>query len=87
MSFDVLGERRPSSSRAAMAAVLLLALLLLATAVGFAYLLVSGRGGNYLLGTLLAGEFLTAGAAVALFARGFVAFREVAEERKEELLW
>lgn len=64
-----------------------LALLLLGTAVAFAWLLLTGRGDSYLLGTLLAMEFLLAGAAILCYARSFAAFREVAEEREEELLW
>jgi hypothetical protein len=87
MSTDVLSEKRPTYSTAAMAAIIVLAVLLLGTAIAFVVLLLSGRGGNYLLGTLLALEFLFAGAAVLLFARSFLAFREVTEDREEELLW
>jgi hypothetical protein len=50
-------------------------------------LLVSGRGNNYLWGTLLAFEFLIAGTEIVVFARYFVPFREVSEDREEELLW
>jgi hypothetical protein len=39
------------------------------------------------LGSLLAFEFLIAGVEVLLYARFFIAFREVCEDRKEELLW
>jgi len=70
-----------------MLAVLLLSLLLLGTGGRFAYLLISGQGGNYHLGILLALGFLLAGLAVVLYARGFVPFREVSEDRREELLW
>jgi len=70
-----------------MITVLILSLLLLGTGVLFAYLLISGRGGNYHLGSLLAFGFLTGSLAVVLYARGFVPFREVSEDRREELLW
>jgi hypothetical protein len=87
MGIEVLQEKRPSYSAAAMAVIIVLAVMLLGTAVAFAYLLISGKGNNYVLGTLLAFEFLFAGIEVVLYARYFVAFREVSEDREEELLW
>jgi hypothetical protein len=87
MSIEVLQEKRPSYSAAAMAVIVVLAVMLLAMAVAFAYLLISGKGNNYVLGTLLAGEFLIAGIEVVLYARHFIAFRKVSEDREEELLW
>lgn len=87
MGFKVIGRKRPSYSRGAMAAVVALAALLLCVAAAFAYLLVSGRGSDYVLGTLLAFEFLVAGVEVVVYARYFVGFREVSEDRDEELLW
>ena len=61
--------------------------MLFGAAVAFAYLLISGKGSDYLLGTLLAFEFLASGIAVVLYARCFIPFREVSEDREEELLW
>jgi hypothetical protein len=87
MGIEVLQEKRPSYSAAAMAVIVVLAVMLLGMAVAFAYLLISGKGNNYVLGTLLAVEFLFAGIEVVLYARYFVAFREVSEDRGEELLW
>ncbi len=87
MSTEVLREKRPSCSIAALIGMTVLALMLLATGAVSAYLLISGKGNNYLLGSLLALEFLIAGIEVLLYARFFVAFREVCEDRKEELLW
>ncbi len=87
MSFEIIEERKPVYSKAATVAVLTLSILLLGAGVAFAYLLVSGKGSDYLLGTLLAFEFLTAGVEIVLFARYFVSFREVSEDREEELLW
>ncbi|MEJ2183165.1 MAG: hypothetical protein P8Y66_06550 [Nitrospirota bacterium] len=87
MGFRVIGQKRPSYSGGAVAAVVALAALLLAMAAAFAYLLVTGRGSDYVLGTLLAFEFLVAGVEVVLYARYFVGFREVSEERDEEMLW
>ncbi|HKK00981.1 MAG TPA: hypothetical protein VJ955_02340 [Desulfuromonadales bacterium] len=87
MSFEILQEKKPSCSATAMVLVILLAVLLLGMAVAFAYLLISGRGGDYLLGTLLAFEFLVIGVLLIVYAKGFVAFRRVAEDREERLLW
>jgi hypothetical protein len=87
MGPQVIQEKRPSYSAAAAAVIVVLAVVLLGTGVAFAYLLLSGVGSNYLLGTLLAFEFLIAGIEVVLFARYFIAFREVSEDREEELLW
>jgi len=87
MSMEVLQEKRPTYSAAAMVVIIILAVLLFGIAVAFAYLLLSGKGSNYVLGTLLALEFLIAGLEVVLFAKYFIAFREVSEDREEELLW
>jgi len=87
MSFELLREKKPSCSAAAMVATIILSLLILGTGVSFAFLLISGKGNNYLLGTLLSFEFLLSGMAVVFYARSFSAFREVAEDRDEELLW
>ena len=87
MSFEILQEKKPSCSVAAMVLVIVLAALLLGMAVAFAYLLISGRGNDYLLGTLLAFEFLVAGVLVVVYAKGFATFRRVAEDREERLLW
>ncbi len=87
MSFEIIQEKRPSYSGLAMAAIVVLSLVLLAMAVLFAYLLLSGKGDDYLLGTLLGFELLVAGVEILLFARCFIPFREVSEDREEELLW
>jgi hypothetical protein len=87
MSAEIIREKRPSCSAAALVVITVLGLVLLGMGAVFAYLLLSGRGNNYLLGSLLAFEFLIAGVEVFLYARFFIAFREVCEDRKEELLW
>ena len=87
MSIEIIREKKPSYAAAAMAMIIVLAVMLLGMGVAFAYLLVSGKGNNYLLGTLLAFEFLIAGIEVVLFSRYFITFREVSEDRDEELLW
>ena len=87
MSFEVLEEKRPAGSSALMLLIILLSLLLLGLASLFAWLLLSGRGSDYQLGTILAGEFLLAGLLLVLYARNYVVFRRVAEEREERLLW
>ena len=87
MSFEIIKEKKPAYARAAAFAVLIVSVLLLGTGAAFAYLLVTGKGSDYLLGTLLAFEFLFAGVEIVLFARYFIPFREVSEDREEELLW
>ncbi|HEC97095.1 MAG TPA: hypothetical protein ENI58_02905 [Nitrospirae bacterium] len=87
MGFKVIHEKKPSYSGVAMAAIVLLSIILLGTGIIFAYLLISGRGNDYIMGTLMALEFLIAGIEVVIFARYFIAFREVSEDREEELLW
>jgi amino acid permease len=87
MAFEIIHEKKPSYSGAAMAAIILISVILLGLGVAFAYLLLSGKGSNYVLGTILAFEFLSAGIAVLLYGRAFIAFREVSEDREEELLW
>jgi hypothetical protein len=87
VSIEVIQEKRPTYSAAAMAVIIILAVALLGIGTAFAYLLISGKGNNYQLGTLLAFEFLIAGLEVVLYAKYFVSFREVSEEREEELLW
>jgi hypothetical protein len=87
MGIEVIREKKPTYSVAAMAVIIVLAAVLLGVAAAFAYLMISGKGNNYQLGTMLALEFLVAGIEVVLFARYFIAFREVSEDREEELLW
>ena len=84
---EVIREKKPSLSAAAAAVIAVLAVVLAGLAALFAYLLLSGKGGNYALGTILAFEFLIAAVEVVLFAKYFLAFREVSEDRGEELLW
>jgi hypothetical protein len=87
MSFEVLREKKPSCSTPALVLVVVLSALLLGMAAVFAYLLVSGLGKDYQLGTLLALEFLVAGVLLVIYAKAFSSFREVAEERDEGVLW
>ena len=87
MSFEILREKKPSYSGIATAVIIILSVMLFGMAIAFAYFLISGKGSDYLLGTLLAFEFLASGIAVVLYARSFIPFREVSEDRKEELLW
>jgi uncharacterized membrane protein YciS (DUF1049 family) len=87
MSFEILREKKPSCSALAMIVITVLSASLLSMAVAFAYLLLSGRGNNYEMGTLLAFEFLVAGVIIVLYAKSFSEFREVAEDREERLLW
>jgi uncharacterized membrane protein YciS (DUF1049 family) len=87
MSMEVIQAQKASSPVPAMILLVVLAAALLGMAVVFAYLLLSGKGNNYQMGTLLAFEFLVGGIEVVVYARYFLVFREVSEDREEELLW
>ncbi len=87
MSFEIIRDRKPEYPAAAVIAVVVFAALILCCGALFAWFLVSGTGGDYLMGTLVACEFLFAGIEVVIFARYFLPFREVSEDREEELLW
>ncbi len=84
---EVIQKKQASYSGAAMVGIIVLAAALFGLGAAFVYLLISNRGNNYLLGTLLAFEFLLAGIEVVIYARYFISFREVSEDREEELLW
>jgi len=87
VGYRVIGQKKPSYSVFAMLVIALLAVVLLGMAAAFAYLMISGKGNDYVLGMLLAFEFLVAGVEVVIYARYFMGFREVSEDRDEELLW
>lgn len=87
MSMEVIQAQKASCPIPAMILLVVLAAALLGMAVVFAYLLLSGIGNNYQMGTLLAFEFLVGGIEVVVYARYFLVFREVSEDREEELLW
>ncbi len=87
MSFEIIRKRKPAYPRVAVVAVVCLAVLLLGVGCTFAWLLLTGTGSDYVMGTLLASEFLIAGVEIVVFARYFIPFREVSEDREEELLW
>lgn len=87
MAFELIKEEQPSYSVVALAVIVVLVVLLVGVAIAFAYLLISGKGSDYLLGALLGFEFLIAGLEVIVYGRFFVPFREVSEDRSEELLW
>ncbi|MDA8155916.1 MAG: hypothetical protein M0Z52_05625 [Actinomycetota bacterium] len=87
MSFKIINEKKPSYPVALAVVVIALSIGLLGLAAAFAYLLISGKGSNYTLGTLASLMFLFAGFELVFYARAFVPFREVSEDREEELLW
>ncbi len=87
MSFEIIHQKKPSYSGGLAVLIVLLSLLMLGLGVVFAYLLISDKGSNYVLGTLTAFICLLAGINIVLFAKAFLPFREVSEDREEELLW
>ncbi len=87
MGFEVINSKRPSYAMAAAVAITLLSVLSLCISVLFAYLFITGKGNNLIMGTMVSAEFLIAAAVVTLYIRYFLEFREVSEDREEELLW
>lgn len=87
MAFRTIYEKRASSSGIGAAVVVALSAMLLAAGVTFAYLFISGKGSDYMLGTMLAFELLCGGVAAVLYGKFFISFRKVSEDRDEELLW
>ena len=83
----IIRETQPTCGTVPMLIIILLAVTLVGMSTAFVYLLLSGRGNNYLLGTILAFEFLIGGTEIIVYARYFLPFREVSEDREEELLW
>lgn len=87
MGFEIIHSKKPSYSIAATGVIVLLSILSLCLSVLFAYLFITGQGTNVIMGTLLSLELLIAGIIITLYLRFFLEFREVSEDRKEELLW
>ncbi len=87
MSFEIIRKRKPAYPKVATLVIVGLAIMLLGVGGAFAWLLLTGTGSDYVMGTLLAAEFLIAGVEIVVFARYFIPFREVSEDREEELLW
>ncbi len=87
MGFEVIHSKKPSYSLVAAAVIIILSVVLLGISVLFAYLFITGKGTNHILGTMLSLEFLIAGVILILFLKYFIVFRKVSEDREEELLW
>ncbi len=87
MGFEILHSKKPSYSIAATAAIIMLSILSLCISVLFAYLFITGKGNNFIMGTLLSIEFFITGIILTLYLKYFLEFREVSEDREEELLW
>lgn len=87
MGYEIIKQVRPSCSKGAAVAIGIVAAMLFATAIVFGYLIVIGRGSNYVLGTLFANEFFLIGLEVVLYGRYFTSFRQVSEAREDEFLW
>lgn len=87
MGFEIINSKKPSYSMAAAGAIVLLSIISLCISVLFAYMFITGKGNNFIYGTMLSLEFLMAGIILALYLKYFLGFREVSEDREEELLW
>ncbi len=87
MGFEVITNKKPTYSGVAGGIIVVLSVVSLGISVAFAYLFITGKGNNFLYGTMLSTEFLVVGVILALYLKYFLGFREVSEDRKEELLW
>jgi hypothetical protein len=67
--------------------LLILTLVELALAFFFVVGLWTGKGTNFLLGTIFGLEFILLAAVVICYIWLFIPTREVAEDREEGLLW
>ncbi len=72
-----------------MALVVMIILVLLELMLAFIFMvgILMGRGNNFLLGTVLGGEFLVLAAAMICYIWAYLPPREVVEDRDEGLLW
>ena len=87
MGFEVIHSKKPSYSMAAAGGIVLLSILSLCISALFAYLFITGRGDNLVMGTMVSAEFLIAAVVITLYLRYFLEFREVSEDREEGMLW
>ncbi len=87
MGFEVIHSKKPSYSISAAITITLLSLASLVISVLFAYLFITGKSTNFIIGMMLSAEFLVAGIILVVYLKYFLVFREVSEDRKEELLW
>jgi hypothetical protein len=71
----------------AAAVMILLVLFELLLAFLFVFLFLTGRGYNFLLGTLLGAQFLLLGAMMICYLRVRLPVQEITEDRDEGLLW
>lgn len=87
MSFEIIGTNKPSYALWAAMAIIILAIASLCLSMLFAYLFITGKGNNFVYGTIISTNFLIAGIILILYLKYFIGIREVSEDRKEELLW
>ncbi|MGC8899911.1 MAG: hypothetical protein ACP5JP_02995 [bacterium] len=87
MGFEVIEIKKPSYAIWVTITIVILSLASLGISVVFAYLFITGKGNNFIYGTILSINFLITGVILVLYLKYFIGVREVSEDRKEELLW
>ncbi|MGB9735221.1 MAG: hypothetical protein ACPL1H_03215 [bacterium] len=87
MGFEVIEIKKPSYAIWVTITIVILSLVSLGISVVFAYLFITGKGNNFIYGTILSINFLITGVILVLYLKYFIGVREVSEDRKEELLW
>ena len=70
-----------------MAVMIILVLMELALAFFFIFAILTGRGNNFLLGTIMGAEFLVLAAAMICYIWAHLPHREIVEDREKGLLW
>jgi|Deesub1362B_J571_1020462.scaffolds.fasta_scaffold05681_3 hypothetical protein len=77
----------PSNSPLGMWLLIADVALLVLVAVLFVVRYFTAGGPDWLLGVFLSAEFFLMGVGILIYTRFFVPYREVSEDREDELLW
>ena len=71
----------------ALVVMMILVLMEMVLAFFFIFAILTGRGNNFLLGTVLGAEFLLLAAAMICYIWAHLPHSEVVEDRQKGLLW
>jgi hypothetical protein len=71
----------------ALIVMVILVLIEMVLSLFFIFAILTGRGNNFLLGTIMGAEFLVLAAAMICYICTHLPHREVVEDREKGLLW
>ncbi len=77
----------PKNTGLGMVLITITVLLIIVVSVLFLIKYFTTGGPDWLLGVFMAVEFFLFGLAIVFYARFFLPFKEVSEDREDELLW